>query len=409
MTEPGHLYLNAANEWPSFELHGLEVAPDGVLRLEAASDGSYPPRGIWRSGPFEVLPEPTDWYRLQVMAESLPPRTHVQVFTFASDDPGAPAFDPTAEEPFADPGWQASPRDGLDVLLPTGPTRYLWIGGVVRSDGSATPALDQMRLAYGRDTYLAHLPALYGRQEGPRDLLERFLTLHESVLGGLEQATADLPRLFDPAAAPSGPTPSWLSWLAGWMAFEVSESWSDDETRQFVAEAFALLGRRGTVQGLRRYLKMYAGVEARIEEPALSLRVWSLGETSALGFDTMLAPEPPQGAVLDASAIVDAAHLTEGAAGPSLFADLAHRFCVQVHCAELVRPGALADARAVLEREKPAHTEAHLCVIEPLLRVGVQARVGIDAIVGAPPSARVGAVLGEGRLLAHAEPCEKEE
>ncbi len=40
--------------------------------------------------------------------------------------------------------------------------------------------------------------------------------------------------------------------------------------------------------------------------------------------------------------------------------------------------------RAVIGREKPAHTLYHLCVIEPRMRVGFQARLGIDTIVAGP-------------------------
>jgi hypothetical protein len=38
----------------------------------------------------------------------------------------------------------------------------------------------------------------------------------------------------------------------------------------------------------------------------------------------------------------------------------------------------------VIEREKPAHTVYHLCVIEPKMRVGFQARIGIDTVVAGP-------------------------
>src|SRR5262249_3108456 len=37
---------------------------------------------------------------------------------------------------------------------------------------------------------------------------------------------------------------------------------------------------------------------------------------------------------------------------------------------------------AVVEREKPAHTEATLCPVYPRFRVGVQATVGVDSVVG---------------------------
>jgi hypothetical protein len=38
----------------------------------------------------------------------------------------------------------------------------------------------------------------------------------------------------------------------------------------------------------------------------------------------------------------------------------------------------------VIEAEKPAHTTYHLCLLEAAMRVGAQARLGIDAIVAGP-------------------------
>ena len=35
-----------------------------------------------------------------------------------------------------------------------------------------------------------------------------------------------------------------------------------------------------------------------------------------------------------------------------------------------------------MEREKPAHTQAILCPVFPRFRVGVQATVGVDSVVG---------------------------
>jgi phage tail-like protein len=404
----GYLHLNAANEWPLFDLHGLEVDGTGALRLEEGSPTGYQARGLWRAGPFQVSGAATDWYRLTVQAAPLPDRTHVRLFTFATDN-AVPTWDVQADEPFTDTGWRAAPRDALDVLVPGDPAPQLWIGGLLRGDGAETPRLDQMKLAWGRRTYLPHLPAIYSRDDEARDLLERFLSLQETVLGGIESEIADLPLLFDAASSPDGTDPSWLSWLFGWLAFERSEAWSEPDARAYLSEAFPLYGRRGTVGALLRYLRIYAGVDARIEEPLQGARVWSLGDTSTLGFDSMLAFEPPDGAVLGESAVVDGSHMM-GAAAPAmpLFSDLAHRFCVRVHCGEL-RPGALEAARMVIEREKPAHTEAHLCVVQPRLRVGVQARVGIDAVVGASPRARLGEPLGAAVLAGAAELCEKEE
>ena len=397
----GFLYLNRANTWPGFELHNL-VLEEGTLRL----DDTGAQIGLFCAGPVTVSDWPTPWHRLRVDAEPLSEGSHVRLFTRVADVGEAPVFDPTAKEPFPEQqGWHAIPRDALDALIRNEPAPCLWLGGVLRRDGLGSPRLHQIRVDYGREGYLSHMPALYGRDPERADFLDRLLALDESVLGGLDDAIGELPILFDALAAPSSEFSSWLSWLAGWQAFELSELWQ--ETRRYIGEAFSLHGNRGTVEGLRRYLKLYAGVEAHIDEPALHTHLWSLGETSTLGFTTMVAPAHLQGAVVGTTATLDQSHLTRDEAfGEALFDDLAHHFCVGIYCAELTRPGALDDVRAVLEQEKPAHSTYELCVIEPQLRVGSQARVGIDAIVAAAaPAAQIGMPLGTGTLAAQPQTC----
>src|SRR5262249_37090609 len=60
----------------------------------------------------------------------------------------------------------------------------------------------------------------------------------------------------------------------------------------------------------------------------------------------------------------------------------AHRFSVFF----VSDPYRVAETRMrverVVERDKPAHTEATLCPVLPRLRVGVQASVGVDTVVG---------------------------
>ena len=403
-TLSGFVYLNLANQWPSFNLNAVDIDARGALRL-AASSGSYAARGTFCAGPFKSPAANVPWFRLLVESEPLPASTHLQIFTFAGDT--APVYDLTASNPFSGPGWLASPRDGLDVLILNPNATQLWIGGILRNEASGTPGLRQMRLQYGRDTYAKFLPMLY-RGNGPQsEFLERFLSLHQSVLGGVEHEIADLPRLFDPLAAPDSGFPSWLGWLAGWLTFVMDENWAEPQTRDYLAGAFHLFQRRGTIEGLRRYLQMYAGVNAHIQEPGLHTSMWSLGTISELGFTTMLAPGPAQGAVVGTSATLNQSNLTEDFdLGAALFDDVAHRFCIQVYCAELNRPGAMAALQAVIAREKPAHTECHICGIEPRMRIGVQSRVGIDSIVGdAPPPAEIGRRLDTGVLAEQSLGC----
>src|SRR5260370_1215630 len=187
--ETGYFHLNLANQWPSFQRHDLDISPDGTLVLHQTG-ANFAERGIFLAGPFQIGSGKTPWFRLRVFTETLPPNTHVQLFTFPLGKGTLPPFKPNADEPFAGQvgnlSWTVQPRDVLDVLLRTDETETLSIGGILRSDGTASPVLRQMRVDYGRDTYLKFLPEIYSEDDQGRDFLERSLSLEESVLGGLE-------------------------------------------------------------------------------------------------------------------------------------------------------------------------------------------------------------------------------
>jgi hypothetical protein len=77
--------------------------------------------------------------------------------------------------------------------------------------------------------------------------------------------------------------------------------------------------------------------------------------------------------------------------GLPLFAEEAYRFCVIVDAYRAHDPVTRREIARIVEREKPAHTDYRLELIAPELRVGFQARIGIDAIVGGdPPPLRLG-------------------
>jgi phage tail-like protein len=87
--------------------------------------------------------------------------------------------------------------------------------------------------------------------------------------------------------------------------------------------------------------------------------------------------------------------------GAPLSDDYAHLFTVMVHAADVPLVAQRQALRELIEAEKPAHTDFNLCLVEPRMRVGVQARVGIDSIVAGPgPAMRLGAnVLGHESYL----------
>lgn len=403
---------------PGATQDGLTLGLQGILEVRVGEVGvsalplghSYATAGSFLAGPFSREGAPVRWQRVQVHAEVPTERADVQLFTFTADAPGEPPpLPPPGEQaisiatPSMQGVWRPAPLDGNDFMVLHAPARYLWIRGLLKSDGHDTPVLHQVRLEYDEDGWLPYLPAVYAREANGTTFVERLLALFAGLLGDVQQSIADLPRLFDSGSAPDTSPDSWLDWLAATMGFELDEKWASAERRQAVARAFGLLARRGTVQGLREMVALYTGTDVGIEEPGRFASVWSLGQTSTLGFSTQLAAAEPQGAVVGTTAVASRSHLIAvNDYGAPLFEDLAHRFCVHVPAAALAAPGMREALVRVLEREKPAHTAFALSAVEPCLRIGMQATLGVDAFVSGPMangSLGVGGRLGTNASL----------
>lgn len=393
---------------------GSEVAP---VRLTIGK--GYRTKGLIWSEAIQLRQHEVSWHRLQAVVKRIGSDAHLRLFVHTSNDQSdQPSVDPLAADSFADSRWRPAstePFSDVDDLFIGGePAFYVWVGALFSGDGLSTALVSQLRLEFDHESYLEFLPAIYREPSPCGDVLLRFLSLFETLFDGTESSIRDLSVFFDPAVIPA----EFLSWLAGWLALELDEEWDEAKKREAIARAFEMYGLRGTARGLRESLRFYAGVDAIIEEPILNAewwalpaesiacackegagapaeRVWVETENSILGVTTMLAPAHAQGAVVGATATLDQSHLISNAElGAPLFSDVAHQFTVQIYRSQLSSPETLARVRDVIRREKPAHTDYHLCVIEPRLRLGYQARVGIDTVV-AGPAAPVG--LGDER------------
>ncbi len=355
----------------------IAVRSDGELYLKTGVDDSYVmgaaaagcvPSGTFEAGPLDAGEDNT-WYRLAVATDE-PAQTLVGLETYLSTNPAAA------------PGWM--PASSLDELLSDRPYRYLWVRVTLSSvDGVTSPSLLQVEAETPGDSYLEHLPAIYSR-DPTSDFLERLLDLAKSVLGDLEAAIAGLPRLFDPRSSPAADLP----WLASWLAFDVPARLADlrrpDALRNLIGRLNSLYKRRGTPAGVSEFVQIYTGVRPHLIEGFRERGIWVLGATSALGFDTTLPRTSIDGLIVDESA-VGATTLREDGWGWSLFEPTAHRFTVLVPAASAGDESSRRFLRSVIEQQKPAHTDFHLCFTEPTLRIGIQSRLGVDAIIAGPP------------------------
>ncbi|HUS15473.1 MAG TPA: phage tail protein [Chloroflexia bacterium] len=361
--------------------------------------------------------EQADWMRVQVQAD-IPAGTVVRLQFFVTDD--------EADVPGTG-DWQEAPASDMLVpalgVLPNGlprRRRYLWLKiDVATNDPQASPRLAQVEASTAGEDYLDYLPAIY-REDAEGGFLQRWLALSRSELGDLELALSDMPGRFDPVLAPEDHLP----WLAAWLGFDLPSGWDTAELRPLLLRVHDLYARRGTLEGVREFVELYTGTRPHILESFRERRLWQLGHTSALGFDTALPAALPEGMVVAGSTLVAEGDQPWGCAEPErlvvgqavvgqsrplanadigepLFSDTAHQFTVVVAHAQACRSEQQQALRRILDAEKPAHTDYHLCVVEPRMRVGFQARIGIDSIVAGPPEpmALTGSVLGLNSVL----------
>ncbi|GGO94445.1 phage tail protein [Wenjunlia tyrosinilytica] len=391
---------------------GLLAHPGGSgppVRLTL--EGAFVRQGFAWGGPFGGFTNTSKvWHRLRAAITGLPKDAHVRFSVHTTDDPAAaPPVDEAGEDPFPAPSWCSGPPDLGEFLIDRPEAKLAWVGLRLGGEGTASAAVDQIRLEFDQPTYLDHLPALYRHDHGASDFLPRYLALVESLFAEVEGQTADLSRLLDPAGAPAAS----LDRLASWAGLRASPCWSQAQLRDAIARAYPESAARGTPAGLRAALRNVTGVDAWIEEPVVQAAWWALADdaaapqaqrdTSVLGVTTVLAAAQPQGAVLGSTAVVDGSHLIGGDEfGAPLFETVAHRFTVRVYGGAASREERLRAVAAFLDREKPAHTEYVICPVEPRFAMGSQARIGVDAVVGGEPApARLdgNAVLGDGLVL----------
>jgi len=380
------------------DLQNLVLMPAG---------GAYAREGLLWSGALDASRRTVAWRRLEAIAD-IPAGTRLELVYHLALEDTPPPVDPGAAEPFPDP-WIKPGPDLFDLYLGDREAIYLWVGARILGDGATTPVLRQVRADFDHPGYIEHLPGIF-REDPEADFLTRLLALLEGEFTDVERRFEALNLLLHPYAVDA----SRLDWLAGFLALAASPDLPEAKRRELVATAYARYARRGTPAAIVEAIRNETGVSAAIVEPLQQVAWWSLAADEGcppqpavfgglLGFDTVLAACEPQGAVVGTTATLDRSHLlTAEEYGAPLFDEAAHQFSVYVYAGEAHCEHTVERVRQVVERDKPAHTLAQICVIPARMRIGYQATLGIDSVVAAPPP---GSRLGDPQLLLSGPPA----
>ena len=175
----------------------------------------------------------------------------------------------------------------------------------------------------------------------------------------MEENLEFVQELFDPRITQA----KWLPWLASWLAMPLLEGWSEEKRREIIQRTPELYRKRGTAEGLKLALRLFADVKAEIHEGEWPYPGLVIGRSSTIGKDTVLSPP--------------------------VFVSQCFTVELPDNKAEISRER-LRTVQALVETEKPAHAHYALVFEEaepvyetvPFLHVGKTGRVGVDARIG---------------------------
>jgi phage tail-like protein len=367
---------------PRLLLLALEGPDPGRRRLWSVDpNGGRALAGAVTIGPLDSAIERCQWHRTRVEA-TVPPGGSIEVESFTAERED---IDPSPADDAFD-GWTKcvlAGEDNPDCLIQSGPGRHLWLRLSLRSNGQSAPAIRRIRTAYPRTSYLEYLPAVFQEDDESRRFLERFLTIFKSGFDDFDERLDRLHEVLDPELSPARHLP----WLASLVALARDPEWPEVRLREQIGRAVVRYRRRGTPDGLREAIRVYTGTDATILEH-FRLRRWAHLAEGMAGADLgggapLWSRDVYQRLQLSSYSQVGAFRLTgrpEPAVEPYEWG--ANQFTV-FFLASPYRAGEVEGrVRDVVERDKPAHTEATVCPVFPRFRVGVQARVGVDTAVG---------------------------
>src|SRR5437867_10944374 len=208
--------------------------------------------------------------------------------------------------------------------------------------------------------WINYLPGIYqDADEEHADFLQRFLLISAHLTSSVEENLEFVHELFDPRITQA----KWLPWLASWLAMPLLEGWDEEKRREIVQRVPELYRKRGTAEGLKLALRLFADVNAEVHEGEWPYPGLVIGRSSTIGKDTVLSPP--------------------------VF--VSQCFTVELpDRKEEISRERLRTVQALVETEKPAHGHYALVfertepVYEkvPYLHLGKTGRIGVDARIG---------------------------
>ncbi len=177
--------------------------------------------------------------------------------------------------------------DDPDVRYAESYEPRLTVIGQSPSRGQIVDSTQPIRLTVSQRNALRFLPGIFQRNaEDGSNVLRDLLWVIQHLIDGIEDKIDQIHTYFDPYEAPE----DFLPWLASWVAFTLDENWPIEKKRYLIKKAVDFYRIRGTVKGLKLFLKLFTEVEPEILENQWPFRGFQIGVNSTIGVDSIILP-----------------------------------------------------------------------------------------------------------------------
>jgi phage tail-like protein len=236
---------------------------------------------------------------------------------------------------------------------------------------------DAVTLYVARRSYTEMLPAIYRRSDPVgRNFVRDLCWILEHLFGRINDQLDNVSQNFDPYECPE----EFLPWLASWTAMVLDLDWPVEKKRALIKRAVDLYGIRGTVKGIKLFLKLFTGHEPRIFENQWPFKGFRIESEGLIGVDSVILPPVHTARCF----IVEM---------PIKFVDVSPEMVIRIH--------------NIIQLEKPANTHYYLrfavesegLELREFFHIGLRSGIGIGHEV--IQTAEEGAALARAALGGH--------
>ena len=294
---------------------------------------------------FDSTFEGCDWHKMELDFDIPDQKGSVIVSVGAVDIKGQ---QPTDTQEF---------ENKKDIYLHEALGRYLVVKITLQSDpmGEDTPQFEKLKVYFPKETYLQYLPGIYQEDAQSKELMQRYLSVFQTLMEGIEEKIENSHLLIDPQTSPNS---EFLNWLSLWLGLKREKNWSDAQWSELLGKAMYFFKRRGTRAGLSELIELYTQVSDKDKKPIII--------------------EPFQVQCEEGKKIFDLEKYT---------------FCVIFKPNVLKNEEKLAAVKRIVKLWKPAHTEGKVVVLKEKMVLGSILYLGINTALQEEPF-----ILGEAAL-----------